>query len=70
MERWRKKLVDAYVLNEEKEKKFTQLEEIQEQKSQTVMEMHKKRQEDTKRKNELALARVRDNESKLVQQRH
>ena len=66
MERWRKKLVDAYVLNEEKEKKFTQLEEIQEQKSQTVMEMHKKRQEDTKRKNELALARVRDNESKLV----
>ena len=30
------------------------------------MEMHKKRQEDTKRKNELAMARVRDNESKLV----
>ena len=28
LERWRKKLVDAYVLKEEKERKFTQLEEI------------------------------------------
>ena len=49
--------------------KSRSLEQILELKTSKVLDIHKKRQIELKQKNEMALARVRANESKIFEER-
>jgi len=55
---------------QKKIEKTQSLEKIIEVKSQTVMEMQRKRQEEARLKNETALARAKANENKMRSLRH
>lgn len=69
LERWKRKLVLQQQENEHNLNKANSLEKLLEQKSKQVMELQQRRQLEVKAKIEQALARVKANESRILQQK-